>query len=105
MTWQKRKTEVYLNTIHRHAMCCELADYGLKSARPSDIVALCPEDYGGIVSDDHRNFLWDRYYEEAAMLDDYALSRKYEELLHPERDTAKKFSDPSTWVKDRKLCN
>lgn len=100
------RTDAYLSGAQRHSMCCKLADYAVKvNEERGTIIELCPPDYSAVVTDDHRNLVWDRCYEEAAMLDDYSLSRKYEELLHPNGAVADRLHDSSTWIKDRKLCN
>lgn len=95
----------YIGPGLRHSLCCQLADHALQVLSEAQILDYCPDDYGGTVTDDHRNLVWDCTYEEAASLDDYSLARKYEAVLHPSRETNEKFSSPYTWTKDREGLN
>lgn len=93
----------YLSVAKRHEMCCKLADLTLTLFEPDEMVKHCPADYGSEVTDLHRMYLWDRSYEEAATLDDYTLMRKYEGIVQPNGEANRRFHDPHTWVKDRKV--
>lgn len=46
----------------RHQVCCKLADVRLRKMTDSQLVAASPMDYGPVVTDDHRLFVWDQLY-------------------------------------------
>lgn len=64
-----------------HTMCVAMANYRLDEMTDSEILALCPKDYGDTVTEDHLNLVWDRLYTELERLDDLELLNMYENYL------------------------
>lgn len=81
----------YLREDVRHEYCVKLADLYLSRMSPLQIIQYCPPYYGPDVSDAHKEYLWDQFYEESNQLDDYTLARKIEDLLHPEGQIAESY--------------
>lgn len=65
-----------------HKMRCHLADYLLGTMPENEIIAACPDDYGPTVTDDHRNYLWNLFYDECSLLEPVEAWEYYYEVVH-----------------------
>lgn len=69
-------------SFDRHTVLIAMANLALDQLDDEDIIRLCPSDYGDEVTDDHLNYLWDKFYTDYDRLDDIGL---YELFLQVER--------------------
>jgi hypothetical protein len=65
----------------RHRVICKLADSALATLSEEKMIALCPDDYGSTLTDDHRLYLWNKAYDEYAELDDWDLYLQYSRIF------------------------
>lgn len=64
----------------RHDMLVTLANTALDQLEDSEIIELCPSDYGGEVTEDHLNYLWDKFYTDYNNMDDEELYRFWDRI-------------------------
>ena len=69
-------------SFDRHTVLIAMANLALDQLDDEDIIKMCPVDYGDEVTDDHLNYLWDKFYTDYDRLDDMGL---YDLFLQVER--------------------
>ena len=64
----------------RHDLIVTLANLSLDEMTDEEIVRMCPTDYGGEVTEDHLNYLWDMLYTDYERMSDDELYSLWERV-------------------------